>query len=61
MIQSAKREDFGHFQEFGLFDRLDNAYCYFLVCEIDPSLLTAVASCNEAEILAEQAAVLSFS
>ena len=33
----------------------------FLVCEIDPHLLTAVASCNEAEILAEQAAVLSFS
>ena len=29
----------------------------FLVCEIDPHLLTAVASCNEAEILAEQAAV----
>ena len=60
MIQSAKREDFGHFQE-GLFDQLDNAYCDFLVCEIDPRLLTAVASCNEAEILAEQAAVLSFS
>ena len=33
----------------------------FLVCEIDPHLLTAVASCNEAEILAEQAAVLNFS
>ena len=33
----------------------------FLVCEIDPHLLTAVASCNEAEILAEQAAVLHFS
>ena len=30
---------------------------YFLVCESDPHLLTAVASCDEAEILAEQAAV----
>ena len=67
MIQSAKKEVFGHFMQFGLSDRLDIAYCdsttcfptigNVLVCEIDPHLLTAVASCNEAEILAEQAAV----
>ena len=71
MIQSAKKEVFGHFMQFGLSDRLDIAYCdsttcfptigNVLVCEIDPHLLTAVASCNEAEILAEQAAVLNFS
>ena len=27
MIQSTKKEVFGNFQEFGLFDRLDIAYC----------------------------------
>ena len=27
MIQNAKKEVFGHFQEFGLLDRLDIAYC----------------------------------
>ena len=27
MIRSAKKEVFGHFQKFGLFDRLDIAYC----------------------------------
>ena len=27
MIQSAKKEVFDHFQEFGLLDWLDNAYC----------------------------------
>ena len=27
MIRKAKSEVFGHFQEFGLLDRLDIAYC----------------------------------
>ena len=27
MIQRAKKEVFDHFQEFGLFERLDIAYC----------------------------------
>ena len=32
MIQRAKNEVFGHFQEFGLLDRLDIAYCDSTKC-----------------------------
>ena len=48
--QRAKNGVFGHLVGFGLLDRLDIAYWGGSKCI--PTLLTAVFSCNEAEILA---------
>ena len=41
MIQSAEKEDFGQYLEFGLLDQLDNAYCDSNQCFLTSGTVTS--------------------